>query len=66
MPLARYRVTSPESGQRFFLCRFALMRLRYLCLLIFLRRFLTREPIQNFLVVCLQVKVSRVLGDIAS
>ncbi len=28
----------------FFLWRFALIRLRYLCLLIFLRRFLTSEP----------------------
>ena len=57
---------SSGSGQRFFLCRFALMRLRYLCLLIFLRRFLTREPIQNLLEWTLQVKVSRLLSDIAS
>ena len=30
----------------FRLCRFALSRLRYLCLLIFFRRFLISEPIQ--------------------
>ena len=30
----------------FFLWRLALMRLRYLCLLIFLRRFFTNEPIE--------------------
>jgi hypothetical protein len=29
------------------LWRFALMRLRYLCLLIFFRRFLTSEPMQE-------------------
>ena len=29
------------------LCRLALMRLRYLCLLIFFRRFLTSDPIQT-------------------
>jgi len=31
------------------LCLFALSRLRYLCLLIFLRRFLTTEPMQVIL-----------------
>ncbi len=29
------------------LCRLALRRFRYLCLLIFLRRFLTSEPMQT-------------------
>ena len=29
------------------LCRFALSRLRYLCLLIFFRRFFTNEPIKT-------------------
>ena len=33
----------------FFLCRFALMRFRYLCFDIFLRRFLTSEPMQNLI-----------------
>lgn len=36
------------AAQRFFLWRFALMRLRYLCLLIFLRRFFTNEPMESF------------------
>ncbi len=31
----------------FVLCRFALMRLRYLCLLIFFLRFLISEPMQE-------------------
>ena len=34
----------------FRLCLFALSRLRYLCLLIFLRRFLTTEPMQVILI----------------
>ncbi len=35
-----------ESCGYFFLWRFALIRLRYLCLDIFLRRFLINEPIE--------------------
>ena len=41
------------SGENYLflrLCLFALSRLRYLCLLIFLRRFLTTEPIQVILI----------------
>ena len=43
---------APPAGRRavmssyFFLCRLAFTRLRYLCLLIFLRRFLMTEPMQ--------------------
>ena len=41
---------SCENYLFFLLCLFALSRLRYLCLLIFLRRFLTTEPIQVILI----------------
>ncbi len=40
-------VVPAKQAQRFFLWRFALIRLRYLCLLIFLRRFFISEPMTS-------------------